>query len=340
MDVSIVIPVYNEAENIAALLQELQVAVRPVPGSKEIVVVDDGSTDGTAAVLEHLCEQEPSLTVIRLSRNFGQTAALAAGMAHAAGGVVITLDGDLQNDPADIPRLIAKLEEGYDLVTGWRVDRQDAFVTRRLPSVLANRLISFTTRLKLHDYGCPVKAFRGTLARSLRLYGEMHRFIPALAGDLGASIAEIPVNHRPRTRGRSKYGLSRTFRVLLDLMTVKFLTSYLTRPIHVFGVPGIAATAAGALLTLYLGVERLFLGIGLADRPILSLAILLLLVGVQFIALGLLGEMLVRLYHESQGKPVYVVRTVLGRSRPPTTPLVPRDPTSRAADAEPVRVGR
>jgi len=322
MDVSIVIPVYNEAENVAALVQELAAAVAPLPGSKEFVIVDDGSTDGTGAALERLCRQEPALTVVRLSRNFGQTAALAAGIAHAAGAVIVTLDGDLQNDPADIPRLIAKLHEGYDLVNGWRVDRQDTFVTRRLPSLLANRLISFTTRLKLHDYGCPVKAFRGDLARSLRLYGEMHRFIPALAGDLGATIAEIPVNHRPRTRGRSKYGLGRTVRVLLDLVTVKFMTSYLTRPIHVFGLPGIVATAAGALLTLYLGIERLLLDVALADRPILSLGILLLLVGVQFVALGLLGEMLVRLYHESQGKPVYVVRAVLGRSGPPA-PLLP-----------------
>jgi glycosyltransferase involved in cell wall biosynthesis len=319
MDVSVVIPVYNEAENVTALLQELDVALRAVRGSKEVIVVDDGSTDGTAAVLDRLCSQQRSLTVVRLSRNFGQTAALAAGMAHAAGAVVITLDGDLQNDPADIPRLIAKLDEGYDMVTGWRVKRHDTFITRRVPSVLANRLISYTTRLKLHDYGCPVKAFRGNLARSLRLYGEMHRFIPALAGDLGASIAEIPVTHRPRTRGRSKYGLSRTFRVLLDLVTVKFMTSYLTRPIHVFGLPGIAAAVVGALLTLYLGLERLVRGVPLADRPILSLAILLLLVGVQFIALGLLGEMLVRLYHESQGKAIYVVRDVLGQSQPPGT---------------------
>jgi glycosyltransferase involved in cell wall biosynthesis len=319
MDVSVVIPVYNEAENVTALLQELDVALRAVRGSKEVIVVDDGSTDGTAAVLDRLCSQQRSLTVVRLSRNFGQTAALAAGMAHAAGAVVITLDGDLQNDPADIPRLIAKLDEGYDMVTGWRVKRHDTFITRRVPSVLANRLISYTTRLKLHDYGCPVKAFRGNLARSLRLYGEMHRFIPALAGDLGASIAEIPVTHRPRTRGRSKYGLSRTFRVLLDLVTVKFMTSYLTRPIHVFGLPGITAAVVGALLTLYLGLERLARGVPLADRPILSLAILLLLVGVQFIALGLLGEMLVRLYHESQGKAIYVVRDVLGQSQPPGT---------------------
>jgi glycosyltransferase involved in cell wall biosynthesis len=317
MDLSVVIPVYNEADNVTALHQELRVALRAVEGTSEIVIVDDGSTDATRTALERLCREDPSLTVVRLSRNFGQTAALAAGIAHAGGEVIVTLDGDLQNDPADIPRLIAKLREGYDLVNGWRVDRRDPLVTRRLPSALANRLIAFATRLNLHDFGCPVKAFRGSLARSLRLYGEMHRFIPALAGDLGAAIAEMPVNHRPRVRGTSKYGLSRTFRVLMDLVTVKFLTGYLTRPIHVFGLPGMLATTAGVLLTLYLGVERLFLGVALAARPILSLAILLILVGVQFVALGLLGEMLSRLYHESQEKPIYVVREVLGMSRPP-----------------------
>jgi glycosyltransferase involved in cell wall biosynthesis len=319
MDISVVIPVYNEADNLVTLYEELKAVLRRIAGSAEMIVVDDGSTDATASILGDLCGHDPSLTAVRLSRNFGQTAALAAGIAHARGDVIVTLDGDLQSDPADIPRLIAKLDEGYDLVHGWRVDRQDRFVTRRLPSMLANRLISSATRLKLHDYGCPMKAFRGGLARSLRLYGEMHRFIPALARDLGASIVEIPVNHRPRVRGVSKYGLSRTPRVLLDLVTVKFMTRYLTRPIHLFGFPGILAATAGALLTLYLGIERLFGGVALADRPILLLAVLLVVVGVQFIALGLLGEMLARLYHESQGKPVYVVREVLGTSEPPVT---------------------
>ncbi|HXG03911.1 MAG TPA: glycosyltransferase family 2 protein [Candidatus Binatia bacterium] len=319
MNISVVIPAYNEAENLRPLYDEVTAVLRRLGRSAEIIVVDDGSTDGTSALLADLCRRDPLLTGIRLSRNFGQTAALAAGIAHARGEIIVTLDGDLQNDPADIPRLVAKIEEGYDLVNGWRVDRQDTYVTRRLPSRLANWLISFTTNVKLHDYGCTLKAFRGTLAHSLRLYGEMHRFIPALAGDLGAAITELAVNHRPRIRGTSKYGLSRTVRVLLDLVTVKFLTSYLTRPIHVFGVPGIAAAATGGLLTLYLGLERLFFGVGLADRPILLLAILLVLVGVQFIALGLLGEMLARLYHESQSKPVYVVREVLGVDRGPVT---------------------
>jgi glycosyltransferase involved in cell wall biosynthesis len=315
MDISIVIPVYNEADNLVPLCTELRAALANTPGSAETVIVDDGSTDETPAVLEELCTEHPSLSVVRLSRNFGQTAAMAAGIAHARGDIIVTLDGDMQNDPADIPRLIAKLNEGYDLVNGWRVDRHDALVTRRLPSVLANRLISFTTKVRLHDYGCTLKAFRGPLARSLRLYGEMHRLIPALAGDLGAAIVEIPVNHRRRTRGRSKYGLSRTLRVLLDLMTVKFLTSYMTRPIHVFGFPGVLAAAVGSSLTLYLGIERLFFGVALGSRPIVLLAILLVLVGVQFIALGLLGEMLARLYHESQGKPTYVVRSTMGVAR-------------------------
>jgi glycosyltransferase involved in cell wall biosynthesis len=319
MDISVVVPVYNEADNVVALFRELAPVLRGLNATSEVIVVDDGSTDGTAAALARLCQEEASLTVVRLSRNFGQTAALAAGIAHAGGDIVVTLDGDLQNDPADIPRLIAKLKEGYDLVNGWRVDRQDRTITRRLPSALANRLISFATRLKLHDYGCPIKVYRGSLARSIRLYGEMHRFIPALASDLGAAIVEVPVGHRPRLRGKSKYGLGRTPRVLLDLVTVKFLTSFFTRPIHVFGVPGVFAATVGSLMTLYLGIERIFFGVPLADRPILLLAILLVLVGVQFIALGLLGEMLARLYHESQGKPVYVVREVLGMAQPPAT---------------------
>jgi glycosyltransferase involved in cell wall biosynthesis len=318
MDLSIVIPAYNEAENLRALHRELGQVLATFRGSAEIIMVDDGSTDGSAAVLRQLTADDPRLRVIRLSRNFGQTAALAAGLAHTTGAVVVTLDGDCQNDPADIPRLVAKLEEGYDLVTGWRVDRQDTFVTRRLPSLLANRLISVTTHVKLHDYGCTLKAFRSGLGKSLRLYGEMHRFIPALAGDLGAAIAEIPVNHRARVKGASKYGLGRTFRVLLDLLTVKFVTSYLTRPIHAFGPPGLLATVAGTLLMVYLAMQRLVFGVPLADRPIVLLAIVLVLLGVQFIALGLLGEVLARLYHESQGKPVYVIRETLGMASRPS----------------------
>jgi glycosyltransferase involved in cell wall biosynthesis len=312
MSLSVVIPVYNEAENVYVLYQQLKNALKRFADNAELVFVDDGSSDATFSILSRLNQEDPSLTVVKFSRNFGQTAALAAGIAYARGEVIVTLDGDLQNDPNDIPRLVAKLEEGYDVVAGWRVDRQDRFFTRRLPSMMANWLISFTTKVKLHDYGCTIKAFRSEMAKSLSLYGELHRFIPALAHDLGAVIAEVPVNHRPRSNGQSKYGLSRTVRVMLDLLTVKFLSNYSTRPIHVFGALGLLTTIAGTVLTGYLGIERLFLGVGLGDRPLLLLGILLMVVGVQFITMGLLGEMLVRVYHEAQNKPIYIVREVLG----------------------------
>jgi glycosyltransferase involved in cell wall biosynthesis len=248
--------------------------------------------------------------VIRFRRNFGQTAALAAGFAHSTGRIILTMDGDLQNDPADIPRLLAKLDEGYDVVSGWRRDRQDD-ATRTIPSRIANRLISLATNVKLHDYGCGIKAYRREIASSIKLYGEMHRFLPAIAGDLGARVSEIVVNHRARTVGRSKYGLSRTVRVILDLLTVKFLSDYATRPIHVFGLLGLAAAGSGGVLMLFLGFERIVLGVELANRPIVLLAILLVVTGLQFITFGLLGEMLARTYHESQGKPIYVVRELL-----------------------------
>lgn len=312
MILSVVIPVYNEAGNVCLLYQQLKIALQRFADNAEILFVDDGSNDGTHALLKRLNQEDPSVTVIKLSRNFGQTAALAAGIAHARGEMIVTLDGDLQNDPNDIPRMIAKLQEGYDVVAGWRVDRQDRFLTRRLPSIIANWLISFTTKVKLHDYGCTIKAFRSELAKSLSLYGELHRFIPALAHDLGAVIVEVPVNHRPRSNGKSKYGLSRTVRVMLDLLTVKFLSSYSTRPIHIFGSLGLLTTLAGTVLTGFLGIERLFFGVGLGDRPLLLLGILLMVVGVQFITMGLLGEMLVRVYHEAQNKPIYIVREIVG----------------------------
>jgi glycosyltransferase involved in cell wall biosynthesis len=245
--------------------------------------------------------------VLSFRRNFGQTAALVAGFQNAAGDVVVTLDGDLQNDPADIPRLLAKLDEGYDLVTGWRKPRRDGFLRRRLPSLVANVVIRLTTNVKVHDYGCMLKAYRCEVARALRLYGEMHRFIPAIAGDLGATIAEIEVHHRPRLYGRSKYGLGRTVRVVLDLMTVKFLSSFSTRPIQVFGLLGIVLGGAGTLLLGWLGMQRLLFGVPLANRPIVLLALLFAMAGVQLVTLGLLGEMLARTYHESQGKPIYII---------------------------------
>ena len=320
MDISIVIPVYNEEESILTLHKQIRNACEPMGKSYEMLFVDDASTDGTFALLKQMHRKDPSLRVLRFSRNFGQTAALAAGISHARGEIIVTLDGDLQNDPADIPRLVAKLEEGYDLISGWRLNRQDPFLTRRLPSIMANWLISLTTKVKLHDYGCTLKAFRSEVAKSLHLYGEMHRFIPALASDLGAAIAEMPVNHRPRSHGNSKYGISRTIRVILDLLTVKFLSSYLTRPIHVFGSLGLLSTTAGTAMLGYLGFQRLFLSMPLANRPLLLLGILLMVMGVQLITMGLLGEMISRIYHEGQGKSIYIVREILdslaGKSPP------------------------
>ncbi len=307
---SVVVPVYNEAPNAEALVTELRATLDRLTLTSEVVVVDDGSTDETFTVLAAASADDARFRLVRLRRNFGQTAALAAGIDHAAGEFIVTMDGDLQNDPADIPRLIAALEAGADVVNGWRRDRQDPFLSRQLPSIIANAIIGATTNVRIHDYGCGIKAFRVEIAKSLKLYGEMHRFIAAIAGDLGATVIEIPVNHRPRLRGASKYGLSRTFRVVLDLLTIKFLSGYSTRPIHVFGFLGLVATFVGLAITGVLGIEKLVFGMNLADRPLLLLGILLVLGGVQFVTLGLLGEMLARTYHESQAKPIYTVREV------------------------------
>ena len=311
-DVSIVIPVYNEAACLPRLLEELGRALGTIDRRAEIVVVDDGSTDGSFECLRALGAEEPRLRIVRLARNYGQTAALAAGIEHARAPIIVSMDADLQNDPADIPALLAALADDVDVVNGWRTPRQDAWLTRRLPSRLANRLISLVTGTALHDYGCTLRAMRAAVAKELQLYGELHRFIPALAADLGARIAEVKVHHRPRTLGRSKYGLSRTLRVILDLLTVKFLSGFSTRPIQLFGLVGLVCASAGFVLTGELGFERIFLGVRLAGRPVVLLAILLVVVGVQFVSLGLLGEMVVRTYHESQAKPIYRVREVVG----------------------------
>jgi glycosyltransferase involved in cell wall biosynthesis len=307
---SVVVPVYNEAPNAEALVQELRATLDRLTLTAEVVLIDDGSTDETYALLVAAVGADSRFRLVRLRRNFGQTAALAAGLDHATGNIVVTMDGDLQNDPADIPRLIAGLDAGADVVNGWRRDRKDPFVSRQLPSIIANAIIGATTNVRIHDYGCGIKAFRAETAKSLKLYGEMHRFIAAIAGDLGANVTEIPVNHRPRLRGKSKYGLSRTIRVVLDLLTIKFLSGYSTRPIHVFGFFGMIATLLGVGITGMLGIEKIFFGVPLADRPLLLLGILLVLGGVQFVTLGLLGEMLARTYHESQAKPIYTVREV------------------------------
>jgi glycosyltransferase involved in cell wall biosynthesis len=309
-DISIVIPVLNEAETIRPLYEAVKATMSETAYDWETIFVDDGSTDGTYQALEELHSQGEYIHIVRLRRNFGQTAAIAAGLDHAHGEVIVTLDGDLQNDPRDIPLLIGKLIEGYDLVSGWRVNRQDAF-TRCILSKVANLLISVITGVRLHDYGCTLKALRRDLAKQLKLYGEMHRFIPALAANIGANILEVPVHHHPRKFGRSKYGLSRTVRVMLDLMTVKFLSGYLTRPGHVFGSLGILAMTVGTVITAGLGLERLLFKTALSDRPLLFLGILLIIVGTQFITMGLLGEMLSRVYHEGQDKPVYTIREIL-----------------------------
>jgi glycosyltransferase involved in cell wall biosynthesis len=309
-EVSIVIPVFNEADNVMPLYHALRVAMRELSQTWEVIFIDDGSTDSTYRTLEQLHAQDGNVQVIRLRRNFGQTAAMAAGLDHARGEIIVTMDGDLQNDPADIPLLISRVEEGYDLATGWRVNRQDS-LSRRLPSKMANKLISVTTGLCLHDYGCTLKALRREIADELKLYGEMHRFIPALAASLGATIIEVPVRHHPRKHGRSKYGFGRTIRVLLDLMTVKFLSGYFTRPSHLFGLCGIIALLLGSGITVVLGLQRLLGTAGLFNRPLLLLGFLLTVVGTQFITVGLLGEMLARIYHESQEKPVYAIREIL-----------------------------
>ena len=310
-----VIPVYNEEENVEPLIREINGVLAPLGKTCEIVAVDDGSKDGTFAALSRLHCTEPCLKVVRLKRNFGQTAALAAGLAYAQGEIIVLIDGDGQNDPADIPPLLEKLQEGNDLVAGWRFNRQDSFLHRRLPSMIANRLISWTTKVKLHDYGCTLKAMRKDVAKSLRLYGEMHRFIPAIAEERGAQVAELKVNHRPRLHGKSKYGITRTLRVVLDLLTVKFLNSYSTRPSHVFGPIGVMSGLTGFAIALYLTVQKFVYDAEIGSRPLLLLAVLLILIGFQFVTMGLLGEMLARTYHESQERQVYVVGEVLEGKR-------------------------
>ena len=311
VEFSVIIPVYNEEDNIEPLYSILRPILDKINRAFEIIFIDDGSRDGTCEILRRLHASDPLCKVIRFRRNFGQTAAMAAGFTHARGDIIITLDGDLQNDPADIPMLLAKIDEGYDVVSGWRVHRKDKLLTRRIPSICANWLISKITGVKLHDYGCTLKAYRREVAQNVGLYGEMHRFIPAMASWMGISVAEVAVNHHPRRRGVSKYGLSRTLRVILDLITVKFLLSYATKPLQMFGPVGFLSLLAGSSLAGYLSVDKLVYHHGLSDRPMLFLAILLILVGIQLITMGLLGEMMVRIYHEGQKKPTYVIREFL-----------------------------
>ncbi len=310
-DLSIVIPIRNESPNIRPLYDEVMATLAASGRSFEVIVIDDGSTDDSFAQLAALQAADPRLRVIRFRRNFGQTAAFAAGFAHARGRLVVTSDGDLQNDPRDIESMVQLSDrDDLDIVCGWRKDRKDTFVTRRIPSMAANWIISKATGVALHDYGCSLKVFRAEVVKSLRLYGEMHRFLPAIASEQGVRIAEVVVNHRARHAGTTKYGLSRTIRVILDLVTVKFLLSYSTRPLQIFGLLGMVSGGLGALITAYLGWVRLVQHQPIADRPLLLLGVLLAFTGVQFLTFGLLAELMARTYYESQGKPTYVIREV------------------------------
>jgi glycosyltransferase involved in cell wall biosynthesis len=316
IDISLVLPIYNEVESIPHLLEELTPVLDSTGKTYEIICVDDGSTDGSFKELKKLRSQDERVRVIRFRRNFGQTAAFSAGFDYALGNLVITMDADLQNDPADIPKLLDKLDEGYDIVSGWRVKRwREGFwqiLIRKVPSRIANWLISTITDVHLHDYGCALKVYRREVVKNINLYGDLHRFIPAIASYYGVTIAEVPVNYRSRQFGNSKYGMGRIIRVILDLLAVRFLLSYSTRPIQIFGSLGLLSLFIGIIIGIYLTYMKYVYNEALAERPLLMLAMLLVMVGVQLITMGLLGEMMSRTYHESQNKPIYAVREELG----------------------------
>jgi len=320
IELSVVIPIKNEAPNLGDLYRELTDTLEGWGRSYEVIVVDDGSTDESFSTLARMQASDPRWRIIRFRRNFGQTAAFSAGFAHAKGRLIATADGDLQNDPRDIPAMVRTLDtEGLDIVCGWRKNRKDALVSRLLPSMMANRLISWATGVRLHDYGCSLKIFRAEVVKPLKLYGEMHRFIPAIASEQGVKIAEMVVNHRARRHGTSKYGISRTIRVILDLLTVKFLLSYSTRPVQIFGLIGLTMLTPGSVILAYLAFVKVFQNESIGNRPLLLLGILLVFTGVQLITLGLLAELQARTYHESQDKPTYVIRELL------ETPARPAD---------------
>lgn len=313
LDLSVVVPIYNEAESIETLVIAIADAVAETNLRYEIICVDDGSKDGSTAVLTDLAQRRTDLKAVILRRNYGQTPAMAAGFESAEGKVIVTLDGDLQNDPADIPMLLAKLDEGYDLVSGWRRKRQDAALTRLLPSKIANIIIAKVTGVKLHDYGCSLKAYRAELIADMNLYGELHRFLPALAYIEGARITEVPVRHHARRFGQSKYGLGRTIRVVMDLLTVYFMKKFLTRPMHVFGLGGVISLVTGIGMGAYLTIVKFFLNQNIGDRPLLILAVLLIITGVNLFCFGLVTELSMRTYHESQRRPIYRIRDVFGK---------------------------
>jgi len=310
-DISVVVPFYNEEENLEQVYDEVNKALRSTMKSFEIVFVDDGSKDGSVALIEKLSEKDKNVKLVQFTRNFGQTAAMAAGFEYAQGKVYIAMDADNQNDPADIPKLLDKLDEGADVVSGWREKRQDKLITRKIPSKIANRLLSIVTGCRLKDYGCSLKAYRAEYIDSIELYGEMHRFIPAYAQMAGAKVVEVSVNHRPRTRGQSKYGLTRVFKVLMDLMTVKFLSSYVGKPSYLFGGIGSLLCLAGIASAAEVLIEKYTAGTYAHKNPFLLLAVFLFFLGVQLILMGLIAELLIRTYHESQGKKTYLIKKVV-----------------------------
>ncbi len=354
-DLSLVIPVYNEAGNLRPLLKEIHAALDDEAAADgqalqyEVIFIDDGSNDGSFEILRELAQSDPHVVAIRFRRNFGQTAAFAAGFNYATGRVIVTLDADRQNDPADIPALLHKLEEGYDVVNGWRKDRKDPLLLRRLPSRIANSLIARSSGVELHDRGCSLRAFRAAVVQQIHLYGEMHRFIPEMVNFAGFSMAEVPVNHRERVAGSSKYGISRTFRVILDLLTVLFLRRYSDRPMHLLGGIGVISAVLGTLLGGYLsflkfwglvtgGIEG-FHAVRIGDRPLLMLAVLLIFIGIQFLVMGLLAELVVRTYYESQGKPVYHIgETVTYQGEPEAAEATA--PEAAAGSHQPLRRSR
>jgi len=318
MNLSLVIPVYNEHENLPLLFDAIYKTMNTINQSWEMILVDDGSHDQSLAVLKEYAEKDPQhARVISFRRNFGQTAAIAAGLDYAQGEIIILLDADMQNDPADIPLMLAKLDEGYDLVSGWRKDRKDNAFTRNFPSMLANGLISRVTGVHLHDYGCTLKVYRRDVLEGFRLYGEMHRFIPVFANSVGAKITEMPVRHHPRKFGKTKYGLERTAKVVLDLFTVKFLVSYASKPIYLFGGAGGLLMIVSAVIMFYLSVRRVFFSVSIANSPLLQISAMFFILGFQSILMGLIAELLVRTYHESQRKPTYRIRTIVNIKQDP-----------------------
>jgi len=316
MDLSLIIPVYNEEQNIPLLFEAIQRSLDSIKKSWEVIFVDDGSQDKSLEALEALVQKDSErVRVVVFRRNFGQTAAIAAGIDHSHGEIIVLLDADMQNDPADIPMLLAKLDEGYDLVSGWRKDRKDSRITRTIPSNLANGLISWVTGVHLHDYGCTLKAYRRDALEGFRLYGEMHRFIPVFAHSVGARITELPVHHHARKFGKAKYGLERTVKVVLDLFTVKFLLDFSHKPMRLFGGTGMILMAGSGILLSYLGLRRVIEGISILGSPLFQLGVMFFILGFQSILMGLIAELLARTYHESQSKTTYTVRTILGKKR-------------------------